>query len=136
MTLRLASHARDTGPAHQHPDRAVTDTHAVAENQLGVHPSCAVDTAQVDMHLTDKAGQPLMPDRAIARSAVCGRGRTSMSDAGVGPPATQLVYPLLESELITRATQVVAQVPRRPIKALPDVDERKRDNPQPTEERN
>ena len=45
-------------------------THAVAENQPGVHLSCPVDAARVEMHLTDKAGQALMPERAIGRSAV------------------------------------------------------------------
>jgi hypothetical protein len=67
--LGAAADAVDAGAAHQHLHRAMADTDAVAQRELGVHPAAAVGTARALIHMPDQVGQPHVPDHPRRRGA-------------------------------------------------------------------
>jgi len=65
--LRSPGDADDPGPVHQQLDRAVSNLHAVTQDEFGVHASRAVNAPRVGVDLADQVGQPRMTDRALRR---------------------------------------------------------------------
>ena len=55
--------AGDSGAAHQQLDRAVTDGHAVTQDELSLHAARAIGAAAVLVDAADDLGQERVPDR-------------------------------------------------------------------------